>query len=228
MAGEQVNLADSGIYTVAETSRLTGVTPTRVRGWLQGYARTDGKRSKPKLQGQLPPIEGRIALGFLDLMEIRFISHFLKIGVRWKTLKLAAERARSELKLDYPFASRFISDGRAIFTETVAETGDRHLRDLVDNQFAMYAILEPILQEGIEFDSDGYAKLWHPSKDQPDVVLDPQRSFGRPILGSAGVPTRALYDAFRAEGSIERVARWYKVDPTLVQEAVAFELQYAA
>lgn len=228
MTPEQIDLADSGIYTVAEASRLTGVAPARVRGWLQGYSQGNGKRTTPKLQGQLPPMEGKVALGFLDLMEVRFISHFLKIGVRWKTLKLAAERARQEFKVDHPFATRFISDGRAVFTETLAETGDRHLRDLVDNQFAMYAILEPALQEGIEFDAEGYARLWQPSKDQPNVVLDPHRSFGRPILRPAGVPTRALYDAFRAEGSIERVAHWYKVQPGLVQEAVAFELRYAA
>lgn len=228
MPAEEIDLAETGIYTVAEASRLTGVSAGRVRGWLQGYLQGGGRRTAPKLLGQLPPMDGKVALGFLDLMEVRFISHFLKIGVRWKTLRLAAERARQEFNLDYPFATRFISDGRAIFTETLAETGDRHLRDLVDNQFAMYDILEPILQEGIEFDAEGYARLWHPSTDQPHVVLDPRRSFGRPILGPAGVPTRALYDAFRVEGSIERVAHWYKVEPNLVQEAVAFELQYAA
>ena len=228
MASEQIDLADSGIYTVAEASRLTGVSPVRVRGWLQGYAQGNGRRTHPKVQGQLPPMDGKVALGFLDLMEVRFISHFLNIGVRWRTLKLAAEHARREIKLDHPFATRFISDGRSIFTETLVETGDRHLRDLVDNQFAMYAILEPILQEGIEFDAQGYARIWHPAKDQPHVLLDPHRSFGRPILGPVGVPTRAIFDAFRAEGSIERVAHWYKVEPNLVQEAVAFELQYAA
>jgi len=228
VATEQIDLADCGVYTVTDASRLTGVSPVRVRGWLQGYTQGSGRRSTPKLQGQLPPMDGKVALGFLDLMEVYFISHFLKVGVRWKTLRLAADRARREMSLHHPFASRFISDGRVIFAETVAETGDRHLRDLVDNQFAMYAILEPMLQEGIEFDADGYARLWHPSKGQPNVILDPKRSFGRPILGPASVPTRALFDAFRAEGSIERVARWYKVEPALVQEAVAFELQYAA
>jgi uncharacterized protein (DUF433 family) len=228
MASKQNDFADTGLYTVSEASRLTGVSPARVRGWLQGYSQGNGKRTTPKLLGQLPPMDGKVALGFLDLMEVRFISHFLKIGVRWMTLRLAAERARQEFELDHPFATRFISDGRTIFTEVLAATGDRHLRDLVDNQFAMYAILEPALQEGIEFDTRGYVRSWHPSKEQPHVILDPHRSFGRPILGPVSVPTRTLYDAFRAEGSIERVAHWYRVEPGLVQEAVAFELHYAA
>ena len=45
MAPEQIDLADGGIYTVAEASRLTGVAPARVRGWLQGYSQGNGKRT---------------------------------------------------------------------------------------------------------------------------------------------------------------------------------------
>ena len=225
---KQVDLAQIGVYSVPEASRLTKVAPARVRGWLQGYTQGAGRRSPPKLQGQLPAMDGKVALGFLDLMEVRFISHFLQAGVQWKTLRMAAHRARSELHLDHPFAARFTTDGRAIFSETVTKTGDSRLRDLVDNQFAMFGILEPLLQEGIEFDSRGYARLWRPSKDEPDVVLDPKRSFGRPIIDAASVPTRALFDAFRVEGDIERVAHWHKVDPSFVREAVAFELRIAA
>lgn len=225
---KQVDLAEIGVYSVPEASRLTDVAPGRVRGWLQGYAQKDGRRTPPKLEGQLPVMDGKVALGFLDLMEVRFISHFLKAGVQWKTLRVAAHRARSELHLDHPFAARFTTDGRAIFFETVTETGDPRLRDLVDNQFAMFSILEPLLQEGIEFDSRGYARLWRPSKDEPGVVLDPKRSFGRPIIDVASVPTRALFEAFRVEGNAERVAHWYKVDPNYVHEAVAFELRIAA
>lgn len=225
---KQIDLAQIGVYSVTEASRLTKVTPVRVRGWLQGHTQGAGRRSSPKLQGQLPAMDGKLALGFLDLMEVRFISHFLQAGVQWKTLRMAANRARSELHLDHPFAARFTTDGRTVFSETVNDTGDPRLPDLVDNQFAMFRILEPLLQDGIEFDSDGYARLWRPSKDEPNVVLDPKRSFGRPVIDSTGVPTRALFDAMRVEGDVERVAHWYKVDPSCVQEAVAFEFRITA
>jgi uncharacterized protein (DUF433 family) len=57
------------------------------------------------------------------------------------------------------------------------------------------------------------------------VVLDPERSFGKPIDAEAGVPTRALCDAALAGGgqSPAVVAEWFGVPLEAVQAAVAFE-----
>lgn len=217
-----------GVYTVPEAARLSGVSQARVHSWLRGYSRAHGDRSIPKVGGQWPSMDGKHVLGFLDLMEVRFIKHFLDGGVKWKTIRIAAQKAREQLHHDHPFATRFISDRLSIFEETLEETGDRRLRDLVDNQFAMFQILEPLLIEGIEFDNHGTAKLWRPSKDQQDVVLDPNRSFGHPIIDSAGVPTAALFDAFSAERDIDRVAAWYEIDRDFVQQAIDFETKWAA
>ncbi|MEQ8391432.1 MAG: hypothetical protein RIB30_10600 [Thalassospira sp.] len=230
-----INFADTGLYTVSDAASLTGVSKQRVRGWLNGYRRKDGSKSEKRLTGQLSPIDGHFALGFLDLMEIHFISHFLKRGVKWKTLALAAKYARELFEVEHPFATKFISDGSDIYEEkthaflmqTAEETADPSLRSLVTNQFAMYEALRPLLVDGIAFDDNGHAKNWRPFNDITSVILDPHRSFGKPILDQYSVPTRALYEAFVAEQNLQTVAEMYEVDATDVTKAVEFEMRLA-
>jgi uncharacterized protein (DUF433 family) len=55
------------------------------------------------------------------------------------------------------------------------------------------------------------------------VVIDPDRQFGRPIVEREGVPTEVLSASFRAEQSLDRVARWFEVEKSSVRAAVEFE-----
>jgi uncharacterized protein (DUF433 family) len=60
------------------------------------------------------------------------------------------------------------------------------------------------------------------------VVLDPARAFGQPIVDREGVPTATLAESYEAEGSIERVAGWFEISVASVRDAVEFEQQLSA
>ena len=83
-------LAGVGTYAVRDAVQLTGVAPRRIRNWLRGYPAT--RESPPALSGQHAALDGVLALGFLDLIGVRFISHFLAHGVGWGTIREAAAR----------------------------------------------------------------------------------------------------------------------------------------
>lgn len=69
-------LLNAGIYTIPEAARLTRVSPSRIWRWLRGYDFRTRKGAKahsdPAWSVQLEPLEGKIAIGFYDLMEIRY------------------------------------------------------------------------------------------------------------------------------------------------------------
>ncbi len=223
------SLIGVGLYSIPEAARLTRVAPAKIRGWICGYGRGNAERRAPIIHRQVPTIGGKPALGFLDLIEVRFVSWIIGFGVSWRTIRVAADRARLALQHEHPFAhARFHTDGKTIFLETQTETEDRRLLDLVKNNFAMYDILEQSFREGIAFGSDGAASAWRPPEGERAVVLDPARSFGRPIDDMSGVPTAVLADAYTAEGSFERVAAWFEVPPETVRRAVDYELKLAA
>src|SRR6266436_615119 len=126
MAGTIPNLFSTGIYTVPDAARLSGVSTWRIRRWLRGYRFRTKKRqhhSRPLWHGQLEPIENSLALGFLDLIEIRFVDAFLKAGVSWTILRAAHERGVRMFGSSHPFCkNQFETDGRDIFVELHQQT----------------------------------------------------------------------------------------------------------
>lgn len=168
-------------------------------------------------------MDDTFAIGFLDLMEARFIHAFRKHGLSLPAIRLAAEEAREVLRTSHPFSRHsFKTDGRTIFAEIADEARDPTLLDLVSRQYAFREILAPYLYEGMEFDADAPAR-WHPMPGNRRVIIDPGRQFGQPIVEREGVRTEVLAGAFEAEQSLDRVARWFEVQKSSIQAAVEFE-----
>lgn len=224
-------LTGVGIYTVPDAARLTGVTESRIRRWIRGYTysyRSHLHQSPPVWKRQLPSVGGSLALGFLDLMEVRFVNAFRDHGVSWKTLRLAAERARRLFDATHPFSTkRFTTDGRSIFAELRAETGEASLVDVVRSQYAFRQVLAPYLH-GVEYDEESIVIRWWPLGQKRRVVIDPRRSLGQPIVQPEGVPTSILASAYRREEDVNVVAEWYAVSARSVKDAIDFEGRLAA
>jgi uncharacterized protein (DUF433 family) len=219
-----VDLLGQGIYDVTEAARLTGVSRRRIVRWMQGYdfvVRGGSKHhSDPVWGGDLAPIDGTYALSFRDLIEVRFIDGFRRAGVSWPTIRRAAREACDLLKTKHPFATRrFRTDGRAIYAQLEAK-----LLELGRRQFAFQEVVDPSLFVGLEYRDDQLAR-WRPHEGRKLIVLDPARSFGRPIADRSGVPTFALAAALAAEGvgQAARVARWFDVTTAEVDAAAAYE-----
>jgi uncharacterized protein (DUF433 family) len=218
------------MYGLAEASKLTGVPSARIRRWLCGYTyRTaQGERSSSAVfEHQLPVIEGAVALSFLDLIEVKVVNSLRLRKISWKLIRLAEIHARDIFKVSHPFATkRFKTDGRSIFTWLRKSHGESALVDLAENQLAFRSVVEPHLKD-IDFDRKHVAARWWPMGSHHNVLLDPRRSFGQPIVRE-GVPTAVLARAFSRESSHAVVARWYEVDLRAVKDAVEFERRLAA
>jgi len=229
LAMVQPRLIGQGLYTVAEASRLTRVSQSRIRRWMRGYTfvrRGETGASPPVVHSDFGPIDDTLVLSFLDLQEIRFVDAFIGRGVSWQTLRLAAERAHQFVASDHPFATgKFWTDGRGVLV-VLGRERDPQLLNIVSNQTAFKAIVGPYLSQ-LDFSETSEAERWWPLGKNRRVLLDPQRSFGQAIV-KEGVPTLVLHRAVRAEGSEIRVARWYAVDEVSVGDAVEFEDRLAA
>jgi uncharacterized protein (DUF433 family) len=191
----------------------------------------DGTRtSQPVVQADLPLVDGTRALTFRDLIEVRFVDAFRQHGVGWRVIREANELGQQLFGNTHPFSTRkFRTDGRGIFVDIASRTeqDDPALLDIVRRQYAIKQIVAPYLK-GLEISGADEILRWWPRNRRGGIVLDPERSFGEPILSTSGVPTRVLALAFAAEQSIERVAEWYQLRPRAVQAAVDYERQLAA
>jgi uncharacterized protein (DUF433 family) len=230
MSVKSQHFLNIGIYTVPEAARLTRISTGRIRRWLRGYKfRTKLKQhhSPAIWHGQLEPIDHSLALGFLDLIELRFVDAFRKAGVNWTMIRKAHERGAEMFKTDHPFCTQgFVTDGREIFAELHKETGESSLLEIVHNQHVFGHIIKPFLKE-LEFSDRNVLLRWRPITRNRLVVLDPKRNFGRPIVTNHGVPTEVLARAAAACASLEEVSRWFEIPKADIEDAIEFEQQLA-
>jgi uncharacterized protein (DUF433 family) len=170
-----------------------------------------------------------VALGFLDLVELLFIKAFREHGISLPIIRRAAREAARRWKTGHPFCvKRFQTDGHTIFAALAPEEGEEQLIDLPRSQMAFTSVLNPYLTQ-IEYDQVlGDATMWWPLGRRKHVVVDPRRSFGRPIIVPGGIPTDVIAAAVREDQPEQDVARWYEVPIAAVRAAVGFERSLAA
>jgi uncharacterized protein (DUF433 family) len=176
------------------------------------------------------PIENDDAfdVSFRDLIELRFVKAFRDAGLSLQTIRECFGRAVDVVHDPRPFSTRrFRTDGKTIFFEITDGVREGELVDLKRRQNVFHRIVEPSLHD-LEFDADVLAR-WYPlGMSRKSIVVDPGRSFGRPIVSDGGVPTETILGAVEAEGSPERVARLYELPLGAVRDAFSFEEQLAA
>jgi uncharacterized protein (DUF433 family) len=221
-------LMSMGLYTVPEAARLSRVSTGKIRRWLRGYRFKSGAsvhHSDPVWQGELEPVENKLALSFRDLLELRFVDAFIRAGVSWRTMRRAHERAQQELKTTHPFCSnRIATDGKNILLRQGEEDSDEALIDLVNNQREFRRLVQDFLKE-LEF--SGNDIIWYPLGKQRQIVVDPKRNFGQPTVVRSGVPSQVLARSVKANASSDVVAKWYEVQPEEIRDAIEFEASLA-
>ncbi len=219
---------EKGLYSISEASKLTGIDARSVSRWLQGYhyLRSGKRRQSPAvIKSDYKPIDGKPALSFLHMMELRLVLRFRRHGLSFRKIRIASERAAKIMNSTHPFASRkFVTDGKTILLQIAHEEHDSDLLDLVNEQFGIEDILSPLLLDGIDFEGELPAR-WRPANG---ILVDPHHAFGQPVVASCSIPSATLFAAYTSERSIEKVAKWYEVEPAAVQQAVDFESRSAA
>lgn len=225
------SLLQTGIYSIPEASRLTRVSTWRIRRWLRGYEfkTKHGRQCSPAVWfSQLAPIDNGIALGFLDLLEVRCVDAMIRVGVSWKTLRQAHAKAQELIGHTHPFCTnQFMTDGQTIFMTLREKNDEKTLWDMRDLQRVFDQIIRPFLKN-VEFAPGEIPARWWPMGTNRLVVLDPRRNFGQPSIFKDGIPTSVLARSVSANGSVEEVARWFEISSKSVREAIKFEQSIAA
>jgi uncharacterized protein (DUF433 family) len=219
-----------GSYTAVEAALLLRTSARNVRRWMAGYEYRDAGESHlvpPLWSSQIPFSDGRVEIGFRDLIELRFVKAFVDAGVGLKAVRNCRAFAMTLVKDSWPFSTRvFKTDGRTIFHESLTASGDPQLLDLKKKQYEMRQVIERTFRD-LDIEREVVAR-WRPFRGKKSIIIDPSRSFGQPIAAAFGVPTVALADAVEAEGSAARVARLFEIPLAVVRDAVGFEKQLRA
>jgi uncharacterized protein (DUF433 family) len=220
-----------GLYSIPEAARLIGVPAATLRRWVAGSlfaSREKSKLSEPRFRRRHPEVMPRLILTFADLIELYLMSLFRQHGVSLLTIQAIAKWAARELNSDHPLAAqRFHTEGKRLLAAMGEEAAwpGRFRREAPKSRLVLDKVALPFFEK-LDYEG-GQARRYWPLGPHKPVVLDPTRSFGKPIDNESGVPTSALYHLYRAGEPVERIACWYEVSPEAVQAAIEYEQSLA-
>jgi len=217
----QSNLLGIGLYTPVEAQRLTTIPAVRIRHWLRGY-NVKGRSYPSLIEGQIDLGDGKLYLGFRDLIELKTLDAFKRLGLSTQSLRRAISEAKVLTEDNHPLSTtKFKTDGKAIFVEVIRDEGETQLLDLFSKEYYFAKLIEKSLKH-VDFE-DAVPVRWWPASRSKGIVIDPWRSFGQPIDDKTGVPTQVLAMAADAAGSFDKAARAWCIPVSTVRRAVEFE-----
>jgi len=221
-----------GIYSLTTAAKILKINPQKMRRWIKGYTYLKNKECrsyKPLIKTEFEYDPNDIVISFLDLTELLFINSFIQYGISIQKIRKAAIIASDLLKTSHPFAIRkMFTDGKTIFAEIAQKGNDSSLLDLLNKQFQLEKIIEPLLFKCIDFGKHDYAEKWWPLGKKGNIVLDPSRNMGQPILNKYNVKTELIYELYKTNHSISEISEWYELDEAAIETAISFEKDLTA
>ena len=210
-------------YTIAEAAGYLRLPKSTLRAWMlgqKGFQSVISIADKP----------GR-RLSFINLVEA-----FVLAGIRREhsiplpKVRLAVAYLRRTFKTPRPLAEeQFATDGVDLFVEKfeqligATQHGQMQLRVIILDRLK-HVRRDPkgIPEKIVLFPARGEG-----ARPVDDVVIDPRRSFGRPVLDGYGLRTAIVAERFEAGEQIEELAKDYGVPPEAVENAIRCERRAA-
>ena len=206
-----------GVYSPRQASRLIGITPQDVLRWTRGSG-----PNEPLWKAHYHFVEDSTEISFTDLIELRVVSGLRRAGLSLQSIRFAISVAQQKFGISQPLASRnFKTDGVEILMDSIENDGEYvSLTKRSPGQKVFSQIVDQSLRD-VEFDGDQVAR-WRPEKHK-EIVLDPKRSFGDPLLDQFGVSTNTIFSEFDNFQDEKYLSKIYEIPLVSIRKALAFE-----
>jgi len=225
-----VELLSRPVYGLQQVDRILGLRTGTARRWIDGYRR--GGKSYPPVVREHSTGDEVVTWG--EFVETRLLTEYRDAGVALIRMRPAVDVLREELQTPYPLASaRTWLDvrGRELVLKVQEQVGlERGLALVVvrTGQHVMWSDEAEAFSRSIEWTgdrADAQPRLLRPHDDLAEVVIDPLRGFGEPVVRN--VRTEVLAELFRAGESPDSLAELYELPRTMIDEALRYELRTA-
>ncbi|WHZ17256.1 MAG: hypothetical protein OJF52_004108 [Nitrospira sp.] len=219
-------------YGIAEAAHYLRIPRTTIRDWVTGrYYRGIGGRRFSKPIVALAD-QKKKSLSFMNLIEVHVLDAIRREhNIPLEKVRMAVTYLSRQFPSKHPLADReFETDGIDLFIQKFEQL----INISQAGQLAMREVLQTHLRR-IERDVAGIPVRLYPftrkrdSEEEPKaVVIDPQVSFGRPVLTGTGIPTAVIAERYKAGESMDALADDYGRQRSEIEEAIRCELALEA
>lgn len=210
----------NGIYTLSDVSRILRLPYYQVHKWVTKY--WDNELGLQFQQSYSWVIDdNNRAVSFHTLIEIYVFIQFSESGVRTRDVLNAHKELSTLFGTPFPFATKRIldnlrTDGKTVFIQhnggTVTLDGTR--------QFNLELI--KIFFKNLDFDRDALASRFWPLGKGRNILIDPKRQFGHPVLGKSNIYPETIYNLHKSGESIDFISFTYEIEEQLVKDAIEY------
>ncbi|TAK65404.1 MAG: DUF433 domain-containing protein [Dehalococcoidia bacterium] len=220
---EIADLLDRRLYGIGQVDRLLALVPGTARRWIEGYRRA-GRSYEPVIRAA-PTHDEVVTWG--EFVETRLLAEYRSAGVPLIRMRPAIVRLREIFDTRYPLAHArpFISaEGRELVLKVQEEVDLEQPLVLVVVRSGQVVLSHPATEfvNAVKFGSDETAISIRPLASIEQVVIDPLRQFGEPVVRS--VPTENIAELVRAGDRLQMIAELYDLTVDEVEAAVRYEL----
>ncbi len=217
----------TGTYSISEAARCISAPYSTISRWAVGPGTRASLLNIPSKKPNL--------ISFMNLTELHLLctirrEHKISTQKIFSAIEYLKKYGKSEDEKNYPpVCSRLhvYRDRRDLFV--------RHLGVLAETsrsgQIAMHDLIGLALDR-IELDEKGHPAKFYPFtrysiRENPPrkIVIDPQISFGRPVISGTGISMNIVAGRYKDGESIRSLSKDYGCSTQDIEEAIRVELQ---
>ena len=208
-----------GLYTPAEAAYYARVHTSTMKRWIHG-----DRRGAPVVHAELrdDPNKTVTFLDFVQALAIRAIRREHRVPL--SKIREAVRHAQKRYGVPYPFAMQ--RHKTYLFERDVVidlQVGLVQISGKRKDQILIREIAE-LYMEDLSFDRKGLAAKYRAfAYRDREIVMDPSRRLGQPVVLSCGYTASALLDAYRTEGSVAAAAETHGVSPEDIELVIRYD-----
>lgn len=210
---------NQGIFLTKEIAKILRLPPRQINSLFRKYSQLSlGKDFSTKYFWK---IGNSKAVDFHTLIELYIIARFSEAGVKAKNILTAHKELGKIFDTSYPFAQKNIlesiyTDGKTIFLSI-----EGHILSLDSSLQLNMHFIHDFFQK-LDFGADLLAKRYYPLGKEKQIVVDPKRQFGHPVIDNTNIYPETVFNMFQAGESVKFIASIYNLSEEAIKDAIEY------
>jgi uncharacterized protein (DUF433 family) len=212
-----------GIYLIKDVSKILDLEYEKVYRWIVGYWNGNLQEGFNYTFGD----QDNKAINFYSLIEFYTFFKLREKGISSTQIRQLHNKLSEILNTPYPFAiaqDYYVEERRTQKTKkkfVYYKYFDSLIKLGKKNQFS-FNFMDEFLDK-IEFDKNNLAVRFYPLSNSRNIVVDPKRQFGQPVIVGTNIKTQTIFSLYKGGETLENISILYNISFDKVEDAVKFQ-----
>lgn len=208
-----------GVYTMPDLAKILDIPVAKVNRWIKEY--WDGELGREFKKNYSWSIGRNRAVSFHTLIEIYVLIQFAEAGVKTRKVLEAHKDLSKFFNTEFPFATKVVLDNIKTDNKEIYLDYEGALMNL-DGKRQLNLDFIKIFFQKLDFNNESIVERFWPMGRDKEIVIDPNRQFGQPVLKNNNIYPETLYNLYLGGDSVEFITEIYEITQKEVEDALEY------